>query len=483
MSWVHDPRRSASVERFTYRHGLVAAGLFAAGALTTLWINDSPLLPAAHADSVQYMEAGASLAEGRGLQIPFASWASQDSVSALSHFPPGLPVVIGSLMKVTGVRSHVAALWSLALAAGLALAFVFLVGAGVGGWGVGLLSAALLLLMPPFVLAHAAIWSEPLYVACLLALLFAITRAPDKHWLAGLLGAAAVLIRYLGVAAVAGLGIWTYLRTRNLRKALISVGPGTVAFVGWSLWTRWQGESVRSPGEFDVGLADTLTQLPGAIQFWLAPGLPLVVGLLLLVGVGFAFYKAPRSVSVPAFVLLAAHLLVIVFSRLVVDARIPFDARMLFPVFALAMAPVAASLWKWRVPGLAVAVAWGIFAANEDRIGVKSLKENGSFYSSNIWIASDLVYWVDNRSEGVTLYSNEPGMMMYQSGRYARTLPLVTEDFQEFVAVWEDRPGAIVLVPPLRQDEFGPEAYLEHLDVSPVVQGEQGIVLMPGGGD
>lgn len=464
----------------TYRHWTMAFCLFVLGALVVLEINDSPFLPAAHADSVEYMEAGQSMANGNGLALPLASWASRDSVSTLAHFPPGMSVAIGSIMKTTGVRKHVAALWLLALACGLSLGFAFLVGAVVGGWGAGLAAALLIGVMPPFVLTHTAVWSEPLYLVLVLVALFLMIRWPDRTVLLGAVAAASVMVRYLGLAVVVGAAAWTYLRTRSVRRAVLTAAPGTLAFGAWTLWTRNQGGAVRAPGEYTVSLADTLRELPGAIQFWLAPGLPLGAGLVILTGVVFAFWKAPRSLRAPLLLLVLTHLGVIGLSRLTIDVRIPFDARMLLPVFALAMLPPAVVLFERRMVGVTALLAWASLAGIEDVQGVRSLQANGSYYSSATWITSPLTHWVDNRSRGLAIYSNEPALMPFLCGRHARRLPLGTHDFDAFARQWRKRPGAIIVVNPMRSGELHPQVYQERLTVDVVHVSEHGVVFVPG---
>lgn len=467
------------MERLNSDHRLVACAIFVGAALAVLQLNASAWLPAVHADSVQYMEAGESLANGNGLQIPFASWADTDSVSTLSHFPPGMSVAIAGIMKTTGARKHIAALWVLCLAAGFSLSVTFLIGSLVGGWGTGFLMAIMVAVMPPFVIAHTAIWSEPLYVSLLLLTLLAMVRIPEHPIVAGLLAAAAVLVRYLGVSAVLGLGVWTFFKTNDWKKTLVSVSPGTVAFLSWSIRAREQGGAVRTIGEYAVDFSATLAQLPGAFQFWLTPGLGVLWTAGLLVAVVWAMSRAPRTISVPVAILVGAHLLVILASRLVVDARIPFDQRMFMPVFVLAMLSVAAYLAKTRISGVAIALGWCAIIGMEDQVGLQSLGENGSFYSSREWMASDLISWVDNRMAGLDVYSNEPGMTYFLSERSARTLPLKTQDFEAFTEKWKKNPGAIVLVAPLRPDEIGPQPYLDALEATVVHQSNLGVVLMP----
>ncbi len=470
-------------EPFVTRHYLVAITLLVLGAVAVLEINNSAYLPGAHADSVEYMEAGRSFALGNGLRIPIASWASPDTVAPLSHFPPGPSLAIGAVIRSTGVRADVASLWVMALAAGATLGLCFLLVGPTSGLGTGLLTALVIALMPPFLLTHTSVWSEPLYLPLMLLTLMLMVRQPERPLWAGLAASLTVMVRYMGLAAVAAVGVWALVKTRSVKKAVVGMAPGFLAFLGWWVWARSQGGAVRTPGEFSVAITSTLAQLPEMLRFWLAPGLPILVGFVLLLGVVGTHFLGRKSFAYPLGFLLGAHLLVVVVARLVVDQRIPFDTRILLPALVLAMLPVAAGAMKRPAAGLIVLLAWGAWAVREDLTGIRSLHVTGQYYSSAEWLTSDLVGWVDNRSRGLRLYSNEPGLMVYQSERHARLLPLKTQNFDDFVEAWGERPGAIIVVAPQRQDEWSPDIYLERLPVRLLLDSENAVVLVPKDGE
>ena len=81
-------RRRKYLARWTIS---IVAGGVAAG--ITLAVTRPPAL-GLDPDAASYLGAAQSLAEGRGYRIPIADWATADSTSALSHFPPGYPTAI-----------------------------------------------------------------------------------------------------------------------------------------------------------------------------------------------------------------------------------------------------------------------------------------------------------------------------------------------------------------------------------------------------
>jgi hypothetical protein len=388
---------------------------------------------------------------------------------------------MGGLMQVTGVAPHVAALWLVALAAGGTLALVFLLVGTEEGWVVGVISALLVGVLPPFLLVHAAIWSEPLYLPFLLATLWLMVNRPDRPALAGMVAACGVMVRYLGLAAVAAVGAWTFARTRSLRKTAVGIFPGVGAFLAWWLWAGTRGEAVRSWGEFSVPFSRTLAQIPDMARFWLAPGLPVFLAVLLLLGIVFAHFKGRPALTRPLGLLILSHLGMILVSRLLVDERIPFDARMFLPVIVLAMLPVASFLWRRRRIGLVVLVVWLGWILKEDVRGIGTARESGLYYTASGWLGSGVLPWLADAPGGLPIYSNEPGFVVFHTGRSARFLPLRTENLDDFFQVWTENPGAIILLRPQRPDEWTYDVYVESLPVERALSSGNALVLVPAG--
>src|SRR5205085_8412252 len=152
-------RRRKYLARWTIS---IVAGGVAAG--ITLAVTRPPAL-GLDPDAASYLGAAQSLAEGRGYRIPIADWATADSTSALSHFPPGYPTAI-ALPVAVGMTPMNAA-----RAVNAATAFVDI---GVASWLVtsiagsiaGIVLALALVVMPVFVELHASVLSEPLFLAC-----------------------------------------------------------------------------------------------------------------------------------------------------------------------------------------------------------------------------------------------------------------------------------------------------------------------------
>jgi hypothetical protein len=343
----------------------------------------------------------------------------------------------------------------------------------------GVLSALTVGMLPPFVLVHAAIWSEPLYLPLLFLTLFLMVRYPDRPTLSGWAAAVAVTVRYVGLAAVVSVGVWTFLRTRSVRKAVLGMAPGMGVFLAWTAWTRVQGGAVRTLGEFSVPFSTTLAQLPQMLSFSLAPGLPVLVAVLLLLGILATHFAARRELLVPLWLLLGTHLALTLASRLFVDQRIPFDARILLPALALAMLPVTSAVTRIRLPGVVILLLWMGWVGKEDVEGIRTVQRSGLYYTSTSWLASGLFSWFADEPEDLRIYSNEPGFFVFHLQRNARLLPLRTQDLDDFLREWRERPGAIVLLEPQRPDEWTAEIYQESLPLNTALRSGNALVLVP----
>jgi len=135
--------------------GLAALGGVGLVAATPWGLGLSP-------DSVVYIGAARSLAQGNGLSLPTDAAA----MAPLVHYPPLYPALL-ALASFSGLDVIAAAKW---LNVFLFCANIFL--AGVIGYRVSgllpfaILTAGLVATAFPMALAHSMVWSEPLFIVC-----------------------------------------------------------------------------------------------------------------------------------------------------------------------------------------------------------------------------------------------------------------------------------------------------------------------------
>ena len=213
------------------RRLLVALALAAAAATVALvWDGTRYPGPGLYGDGAAYLGAAESLVHDGGLRVPFATYESADSTSVLAQWPPGFPVVLS--VPLWARRGPMAAIRIVQAAVGgctVALTAIVVATATAPVWGAAV--AVALLVTPAIVAVHLNVVSEPLYLLCLAIMLWSNGLAFRPPLAYGMLAAAAVLVRYLGLAAIAGAGVWAALQPGpsrvRARRAAIAHRPGT----------------------------------------------------------------------------------------------------------------------------------------------------------------------------------------------------------------------------------------------------------------
>ena len=488
------------VSRGTVRALMSAVAGFAA-MYGVLAMNHSGLVPGASSDSVAYLTAAESLVRRADLRIPVTSWNSPDSDAVLAHFPPGLPLLI-SLPMHFHVRAQRAALWVMAASSGLSVAAAFMLGADMAGLAAGSIAAALLLLTPVYVKMNFAIWSEPSYIALTMVMLWMMAKRPT--WAAGygFLAAAGVAVRYVGIAGSATAVTWAALQGRTLKDrvvgAAVAGAPSAIFLLWWRSYVAASGGAIRRLG-FYPRLGPNLTQLREMFAEWLVPGswhgngwaaMALVaLGLIVVAGsVRSGSWKGRRPWAVPAWIYGAVYVVVVAASRLFADYRIPFDARIFSPLLVLATVAVAVSAVDvarahGRLASLALAgvgLGWGASMAADIHTGVEVVNQQGRFYTYRGWVSDQAIGWLKNRSRPyATVYSNEPALVYYHTGRHAKMLPDMGEDLAAFGETFKEHPGAVFLARPPHVRNVPEGRLVAMLGLIPAVRTELGVVYVP----
>jgi hypothetical protein len=376
---------------------LLAAALGVAAFALVLAVTDPPG-PGLDPDAMAYLGAAVSLAHAGRYDVPAADWASPDSTSPLTHFPPGFPTAIAIPVKL-GMAPPQGARLVVALAAYATVALAVWIVGTTAGIGAGALAALLLVVTPALVDAHLSVLSEPLFLACLTAALALMARpaaegdAPRTARSALALGgaaAAAALVRYAGISVPAAAALWLLLERRGatpwrtrLRNAALAALPALLLAGAWGArnarLARGGAPEPHPPRPYLAGFVDDLQLGAQTARDWLAPlvepatvqAIATVAALLLTVllvaaalrragafGRGHtgdaATTSSPRDaarVLGAAGLLLAAYVGEVVASRLFVYGTIPFDERIFTPAIVLVELAVATALgvW-WRVP-------------------------------------------------------------------------------------------------------------------------------------
>ena len=438
-----------------------SAGLVA---LVGVLIVTAPRGPAESPDGMSYLAAAQSLLSQGTLREPFADWNAPDSTSPLTDYPAGFSLVLAGPIAL-GVAPAQAARWVEAASVGGAVGLAVGLLEAAAGVEAAVLGFALLVLMPALTDVSLWILSEPLFLLVVAATLAEMIGHPERPGRAGVLAAAANLVRYAGVFLVAGAGIRAVALAGAPRvrvtRGLKAVAPGILLHLYWAAAGIAPGGGITDRPFGGVGAA--LREGWGTGVDWLLPGVggPLgsAAALLLLIGLGWTAWRAAKAAPELRPALLVTGGLAVLyagtvgFARVFVIPDVPFDTRILAPLFFILTVPAAIAVtWMWksgpkRRPAIAaLGVVWCALAARRDAGAVRLAWVGGLSYESKDWQGSAVASWLRQAGRGRELYTTDPAGVWYLTGRPSRLLPatLAPDSVARFRSRFSSSPSALV---------------------------------------
>ncbi|MBI1994859.1 MAG: hypothetical protein HYU31_19300 [Deltaproteobacteria bacterium] len=445
------------MEKSTYEvaalSGLAASVSVVLAAATPWGLGLSP-------DSVVYIGAARSLAQGLGFSLPTDSAA----MAPVVHYPPLYPALL-AMASFSGLNVIAAAKW---LNVFLLCANVFLAGIigyrASGLFPLAILTAGLVATAFPMALVHSMVWSEPLFMVCQsAALLFLLSyfreRACRSLIAAAVATALSILGRYVGVSLViSGAAAILWLGAERWKKKFLDVGiflaVSSLPIGLWAARNRWvAGTSTnRKIGFHPAGLGE-LSAAVDAIgawlsAFWNSPTNIQLVSVCVVVVGGLALGVSRRRLETndaPANVpgikmvsflmaLVAVTYLALLFLTIsLFDAQTPVDSRLLAPGYvpSLLFVVSAWTLSAQRGPEHGrfrfVAPAIGLLVIGlqlpATLTWLQQHYRQGIGYSSREWQESETIKQLATRMPAAVIYSNAPDVIYALLGRPARMIP------------------------------------------------------------
>ena len=433
--------------------GLAALGGVGLVAATPWGLGLSP-------DSVVYIGAARSLAQGNGLSLPTDAAA----MAPLVHYPPLYPALL-ALASFSGLDVIAAAKW---LNVFLFCANIFL--AGVIGYRVSgllpfaILTAGLVATAFPMALAHSMVWSEPLFIVCQsAALLFLLSYLREcVRW--NLLAAAvatglSVLCRYAGVSLViSGVSAILWLGAEGGKKkfldARIFLAVSLLPIGLWAARNQWvAGTSTDRKISFHPAGLGELSAAVDTIGSWFSAfwtsstDIQLLSICVVVIGglaIGFSRSKlgvrhAPANagdlrIASSLMALVGATYLVLLFLTIsLFDAQTPVDSRLLAPGYVPTLLFVV-SAWAFatcrrqeRARLWFVAPAVGLLIIGlqlpATLTWLQQHYRQGIGYSSREWKESETIEQLAARMPSAVMYSNAPDVIYALLGRPATMIP------------------------------------------------------------
>jgi Dolichyl-phosphate-mannose-protein mannosyltransferase len=406
----------------------------------------------------------------------------------LTMFPPGLPLVLGVILKFgTSLPIAVVALNCVSAALSVLLTY-FLAQLVFRSFSVSLVAAALVCVSTSLIRVDSMLWSEPLFSVVVLMMLYSIVKGLNRgelSWVAaagiGILGALAFSLRYIGVIAIIAAVVGVFLAnarvsfsTRMVRTCItIGVaGGGAVVIIMRNLNLGVSTLGDRVPGTTTVGavLHDSALTLGNYV---IAPGMlaakysiaVVMLGALITALLGFGTYRCIRNRSTPMMFMsgfIIAYWILLMFSELTTDLD-PISQRFTAPIFVpmliLAMYAIdqifmltcletkhqSTGAVRTLVAAVVVILATcGVTSLYQDMKWASNSARDGIEINSQENLASPLARRVSTITPGAVVATTNPWLVSWVSGHAPlRAIPLgsshespsqIQQSVDEFIA-------------------------------------------------
>jgi hypothetical protein len=404
-------------------------------------------------DSVTYIGTARNLASGSGFYV-----AAELPRLAFTHWPPLYPLLL-SLPAHWGVDPVYSARWINAAAWVCTIVLTGLI-----AWTyceqayfIGFAAASLILFSSDMVQMNAQALSEPVFIALMMASLLSLLRYPRSGLLGtALLMGAALFTRYAGGFLIAGAILALAFARRKSFPWLAASASLAIAVLPTALWTLYNVARTGMPVGQDrhilyhpMGLRH-VRDLLNTMSAWFIPTSPseplrlilfaLLVGLV--IGTMVCGYRKRRNDEFAAPLRLAKvslffsvlYIAYLFFTMSFVDANTPADRRLLSPIYPLAVLMLAACLClALKMFGsqsvlfrIVSTVCLLIAMSNAARFvhRVDDFRRNGVGFQTAQWQYPGIFSYVQSLPDNVTLYTDNPELMYFWTGRPSHYLPV-----------------------------------------------------------
>ncbi len=262
----------------------LAASVLLALAGTVLVLYHTRLGPGTTGDSVSYIMGAETLLDGQG----YGRLSGGGEVIPITGFPPGYSVALAGAALLLSDMTE-AARWMNAILFGVNILLAgVLVWKSTGSTVFSLLAQGWILLSDSLLHIHSWVMSEGLFIFLMLLSLLCLQQfIGRRHWLLllgmGLAGAAATLVRFVGMGVIAGLGLalltlqdaaWR----RRLQDGLVFSLAALLPVAAWFARNALLADTLANRGlAYHVIDAELVRAFLGTANTWLFPlslGLP-----------------------------------------------------------------------------------------------------------------------------------------------------------------------------------------------------------------
>lgn len=417
-------------------------------------------------DSIAYIAGARSMVAGNGYR---EAWL--ESNQPVTHFPPAFPSLL-AFFGFLGVDPLHAARY--------VNAFLFFLTAGLLGilaWRMtpsltaGLVIAGLFILCSDLLQVHAMAMSEPLFifVSLLSFWMFDLYFERHHHWLwlvaCATFTGIAYLTRYSGLALLATFVVALFLLHKSWKRRLTSIAIYVTAtlpwIIGWTIRNRmvagnatnrvlawhpltqenlriglrtvadaffpveaWREAAMKQP----IMIEALIVLILGSVLVWLAIRAWKVISEPQQASIGEGSGNQPQEViSFTTGLYIFAYLASILASMFMFDAATKFRLRILAPVFvSLLILLIYFGVWlrsKNRPFIVVMTFVFLGFSLYKQADTINFLSKGGLGYASFQWYDSQVMAYLRELPDDLSIYTNEPAAVYLYTGRGARVLP------------------------------------------------------------
>jgi hypothetical protein len=410
-------------------------------------------------DSLSYINAARRLNSGAGLtEIPV-----DGTPQPFNHFPPLFPVLLAVLGSVFGADPWQVSRIFNSLLFGVNAALVGLLLYRYVGRSLWLSAAGVFFMLTArdMIMIHSSVWTEPLFIACMLiSIYYLLAYLMDRNYLALLIAASAIsvglLTRWVGFTVIAAelvilLALPKGRFKPRLRPALIFAAVSCAPMALWNMWNAAvYGSLVDRQLVFHPVTFANIKMGMATIASWFGLDKQIFTNVVLaVVGAGIAAcaiwlwkrhqktentnVEAAASSQLPiiAIVISVVYFAVLVVSISLADAATMLDMRILSPVFVLTILVLcyAAYRWferggklKWAVP-IVITMLASTYVVRGTAAGV-NLNPDWQDYASSKWQNSAIITSVRNLPDDAVIVTNDPYALYFFTGRTSYLVPV-----------------------------------------------------------
>lgn len=443
-----------------------------------------------HDDSI-YFVAAKSMAEGRGYRI-----LSLPGEPFQTKYPPLWPLALAAIWKIDprfpeNLRWGMALAWVM-LPAFMALAWRWFRSAGFGLAMRTTLCAALVL-SPWVVFLSTTLMSELVFSVALVAALLAIERA-NSTWLAlaaGILGAAAYLIKTAALPVLVVGPLWLIWRRQNWSAAIFfcAMLPAVAAWMFWAghhmtgardivslYYTNYLGYQIYNIGWRDLPLVmwknldGVFSGIAGLLIFDLGKSiLGMHLSRFLAIGAIAGVVRMARTRGLSPY-----HGFAAAYTALLLVWHFPPNERFMLPLFPLLLAGLGSelahlggvmrSVWRQSVANRVVAA--GMIAAAATLAGFGIVTNAGAIFREfpriigqhrEVLASNRAAFaWIAQHETSGAFYAYDDPVFFLYTGHHAASLPVAPMPFYR-----QDREA--ILAPFRNMPAFAREQRLDYL--------------------